>query len=142
MDIVIVETMETVEIYGNCGNLWRSRVPQLKCGNLWKSMEIYGTTDWHLATYGDLWGSVAGPQSTGYSAFACKHSWSIEGWIHSKKRNRLGQSLVECLVRTHTNLLLESKLDLWLAKVMTWEKDMVIAEPEEEVEEVYSLVYH
>ena len=21
----------------------------------------------------------------------CEHSWSIEGWVHSKKRNRLGQ---------------------------------------------------
>ena len=68
------------------------------------------------------------------SASACEHSWSIEGWVHSKKRNRLGQSFVECLVRTHTNLLLESKLDLWLAKVMPWEIEMVILEPEEEAE--------
>ena len=27
------------------------------------------------------------------SASACEHSWSIEGWIHSKKRNRLGACL-------------------------------------------------
>ena len=38
------------------------------------------------------------------SASVCEHSWGIEGWIHSKKRNRLGQDLVECLVHTHTNL--------------------------------------
>ena len=25
------------------------------------------------------------------SACACEHRWSIEGWIHSKRRNRLGQ---------------------------------------------------
>eukprot|EP00962_Isochrysis_galbana_P006733 scaffold1813_cov129-Isochrysis_galbana.AAC.6 len=30
-------------------------------------------------------------------------SWSVEGWIHSKKRNRLGQKTVEQLVRSHTN---------------------------------------
>jgi hypothetical protein len=42
------------------------------------------------------------------SASACEHNWSIEGWIHSKRRNRLGQDLVEHLGRTHTNLELES----------------------------------
>jgi hypothetical protein len=31
------------------------------------------------------------------SASACEHSWSIQGWIHSKRRNRLGQDLVERL---------------------------------------------
>ena len=29
---------------------------------------------------------------------ACEHSWSIEDWIRSKRRNRLGQYLVELLV--------------------------------------------
>ena len=29
------------------------------------------------------------------STSACEHSWGIEGWIHSKKRNRIGQDLVE-----------------------------------------------
>ena len=38
-----------------------------------------------------------------YSASACEHSWSIEGWINSKRRNRLGQQLVERLVHTHTS---------------------------------------
>jgi hypothetical protein len=37
------------------------------------------------------------------SASVCEHCWSIEGWIHSKKRNRLSQELVERLIRTHTN---------------------------------------
>jgi len=32
------------------------------------------------------------------------HNWSIEDWIHSKRRNRLGRELVECLVCTHINL--------------------------------------
>jgi hypothetical protein len=38
---------------------------------------------------------------------ASEHSWSIEGCIHSNRRNRLGQKLVKSLVRTHTNLKLE-----------------------------------
>jgi len=29
------------------------------------------------------------------SASACEHCWSIEGWIHSKRRNKLHQTLVE-----------------------------------------------
>jgi hypothetical protein len=68
------------------------------------------------------------------SASACEHSWSIEGWIHSKKRNRLGQAFVECLVRTHTNLLLEASIDLWRSQTLPWEIDMVIQEPEPEDE--------
>jgi len=47
------------------------------------------------------------------SASACEHCWSIEGWIHSKRRNKLHQKLVEVtvekLVRTHTNLVLRAR---------------------------------
>ena len=49
------------------------------------------------------------------SASGCEHSWSIEGWIHSKKRNRLDQTHVERLVRMHTNLLLGGRLEAWIA---------------------------
>ncbi len=63
------------------------------------------------------------------SASPCEHSWSIEGWIHSKKRNRMSQTFVECLVRTHTNLLLEVKLDEWRSQVLPWEIEMVIEDP-------------
>ena len=47
------------------------------------------------------------------SGSAYQHSWSIEDWIHSKRRNRLGQDLVERLMDTHTNLKLEQCLDLY-----------------------------
>ena len=40
------------------------------------------------------------------SASACEHCWSIEGWIHSKRKNKVHQKLVEKLVRAHTNLVL------------------------------------
>jgi len=45
------------------------------------------------------------------SVSACEYTWSIEGWIQSKRRNRLGQDLVECLLRIHTNLQLEYRLE-------------------------------
>ena len=42
------------------------------------------------------------------SASACDHCWSIEGWIHSKRRNRIHQTLVEKVVRAHTNLVMRT----------------------------------
>jgi hypothetical protein len=41
-----------------------------------------------------------------YSTSVFEHCWSIEGWIHSKRRNKFHQKLVEKLVHTHTNLVL------------------------------------
>ena len=60
------------------------------------------------------------------SASGCEHSWSTEGWIHSNKRNRLGQKKVQRLVRTHSNLLLESNLEGWRPTSLPWEIDMQI----------------
>ena len=60
------------------------------------------------------------------SASGCEHSWSTEGWIHSNKRNRLGQKKVQRLVRTHSNLLLESNLEGWRPTSLRWEIDMQI----------------
>jgi len=65
------------------------------------------------------------------SASGCEHSWSIEGWIHSKKRNRLSQTCVERLVRTHTNLLLEETLDSWRSEALPWELEMIIQDPDD-----------
>jgi hypothetical protein len=63
------------------------------------------------------------------SASACEHSWSIQGWIHSKRRNRLGRDLVERLVRTHTNLQLEHRLELYEAGILPWDLEMTVEEP-------------
>ena len=52
------------------------------------------------------------------------------GWIHSKKRNRLGQKNVERLVRAHANLILSRNLEEFDAKALPWEIDMIIEEPE------------
>ena len=45
------------------------------------------------------------------SVSVCEYCWSVEGWIHSQRRNRLDQKLVEKLVRTHTNLVMRESLD-------------------------------
>jgi hypothetical protein len=63
------------------------------------------------------------------SATACEHSWSIEGWIHSKGRNSLGQKLVEMLVRSHTNMVLQRALDLAKLGVLDWDIELVLSEP-------------
>jgi hypothetical protein len=63
------------------------------------------------------------------SASACEHSWSIEGWIHSNRRNRLGQKLVARLVRTHTNLKLEQRLEMYETGLFLWDIEMTVEEP-------------
>jgi hypothetical protein len=60
------------------------------------------------------------------SASACEHL-SIQGWIHSKRRNRLGQDLVQCLVRTHTNL--DHRLDLYETGMFPWDLEMTVGDP-------------
>ena len=53
---------------------------------------------------------------------------SIEAWIHSKKRNRLGQTNVERLVRTHTNLRLQAILQDWSSIPKAWDMETLIDE--------------
>ena len=69
------------------------------------------------------------------SASGCEHSWSVESWIHSKKRNRLGQTNVERLVRCHTNLLLVGALKDWEGEVLPWDIEMIVDEVAIEEEE-------
>ncbi len=53
---------------------------------------------------------------------------SIEGWIHSNRRNRLGQKLVARLVRTHTNLKLEQRLEMYESGLFPWDIEMTVEE--------------
>ncbi len=62
------------------------------------------------------------------SASACKHISPIEGWIHSNRRNRLGQEFVERLVRTHTNLKLEQRLEMYETGLLPWDIEMTVEE--------------
>ena len=67
------------------------------------------------------------------SASGCEHAWSIEGWVHSNKRNRLGQKNVERLVRAHTNMRLDRSLNSFVATSLPWEMEMIVDEPDEVV---------
>jgi hypothetical protein len=59
----------------------------------------------------------------------CENTWSIEGWIHSNRRNRIGQKFVERLVRNHTNLKLEQRLEMYEAGLFPWDIEMTIEDP-------------
>jgi hypothetical protein len=63
------------------------------------------------------------------SASAYEHIWSIESWIHSNRRNRIGQKLVECLVCTHSNLKLEQRLEMYETGLFPWDIEMTVEEP-------------
>jgi hypothetical protein len=65
------------------------------------------------------------------SVTTCEHTWSIDEWIHSKRRNRLGQDLVERLVRTHTNLKLKHRLEFYETETgqLPWDIEMVVEDP-------------
>ena len=69
------------------------------------------------------------------SVSVCDHCWSVEGWIHSQRRNRLDQKLVEKIVRSHTNLVLRESLDDALRHLLPWDIEVVIDEPVDEQEE-------
>jgi hypothetical protein len=69
------------------------------------------------------------------SVSACENCWSIEGWIHSQRRNGLEQKLVEKLVHTHTNLVLRESLGDTLRDLLPWYIEFVIDEPVDEKEE-------
>jgi hypothetical protein len=66
---------------------------------------------------------------------ACEHCWTIEGWIHSKRRNKIHQKFVEKLVRSHTNLVLRESLDVALHHLLPWDIELIIDEPVDESEE-------
>ena len=69
------------------------------------------------------------------SASEFEHCWSIEGWIHSKRRNKLHQMLVEKLVRAHTNLVVRESLDDVLHHLLPWDIELIIDDPVDEPEE-------
>ena len=70
-----------------------------------------------------------------FSVSVCDYYWSIEGWIHSQRRNSLDQKLVEKLVHTHTNLVLRESLDDTLRHLLPWDIKFDIDESVEEYEE-------
>jgi hypothetical protein len=59
-----------------------------------------------------------------WSSSACEYCWSIDGWIHSKRRNKLHQKLVEKLVRAHTNHVLRESFDDTLHHLVPWDIEL------------------
>ncbi len=55
------------------------------------------------------------------SGSSCEHRWSIEGWIHSQRRKRLGQDL-------HINLQFEHCLDLYEDVMLSLDIEMTVEE--------------
>ena len=76
----------------------------------WKWAKTY------MAKWPTLVGLVMRIVALECSASGCEHFWSVEGWIHSKKRNRLGQTMVERLLRMHTKLSLENILKVCFSR--------------------------
>ena len=69
------------------------------------------------------------------STSACEHCWSIEGWIHSKRRNKVHQKLVEKpRSRTQKPCARES-LDEVLHHLLPWDIEIIIDDPVDEPEE-------
>ena len=48
--------------------------------------------------------------------------------MHSKRRNRFGQEIVESLVRTDTNLKLEQRLESYESGLLVWDIEMMVEE--------------
>ena len=68
------------------------------------------------------------------SASYCEHAWSIEGWMHSKRRNRLKQSLVEKLVRGHGNYIFMEHEEAKKENRIIWDVELEVEEPISEEE--------
>ena len=61
---------------------------------------------------------------------ACETDWSIRGWFQDKKRGRLGQGLLNCLVRAHSNIIIENRLkDDTPVNLVPWDIECVIPDP-------------
>ena len=96
-----------------------------------RAMPPHRWASMYLAKWPALRYAVMRVSSLACSVSGCEHSWSVEGWIHSKKRNRLSQLNVERLLRAHTNLVLASQWKDLEAKVLPWDLEMIPEEPEE-----------
>ena len=61
--------------------------------------------------------------------------WIITGWIHNKRRNRLGQPNVEKVVRDHGNLVLRKVILISRQQKVSWDSQTHISEPDRHTNE-------
>ena len=95
-----------------------------------QSAATWGQT--HFYKLKKLQWAAARLSALGCSASPCEHSWSIEGWIHNARRNRMKQDTVEMMVKFHSNLMLEAAARNWDDSVFVWEDAMIVEDPEAE----------
>ena len=69
------------------------------------------------------------------SVSACENMWSMEGWIHNNRRNRLSQPNVEKAVRAHGNLVLRKVMLLSKQQKVAWDSQTRISEPDRHTNE-------
>ena len=69
------------------------------------------------------------------SVSACEHMWSITGWIHNTRRNRLAQPNVEKAVLAHGNLVLRKAMLLSREQKVAWDSQTLISEPDRHTNE-------
>ena len=69
------------------------------------------------------------------SASACERMWSIEGWIHNKRRIKLAQPNVERAVRAHGNLVLRKVILLSKEQKVASDSQARISEPDRRTNE-------
>ena len=114
-------------------NMARLNLPQ----STWIETFLEGVTDKStgLPLFSELVWFVYKVSGVMCSASVCEYYWSIEGWIHSQRRNRLDQRLVEKLVHAHTNLVLRESLDDVRHHLLPWDIYLVIDEVVDESEE-------
>ena len=93
----------------------------------------------YLAQFPFLCGMVKRLHSVAVSASACEHPWSIQGWLTNKRRNRLGETVLDRLMRLHANLiLLDSFEAVYFADgelvVCPWDLESEIPEADDDSE--------
>jgi hypothetical protein len=69
------------------------------------------------------------------SASACERMWSIEGWIHNKRRIKLAQPNVKRAVRAHGNLVLRKVILLSKEQKVASDSQTRISEPDRRTNE-------
>ena len=62
-------------------------------------------------------------------ACASETNWSIRGWMQEKRYSSRSLALVDSLVRLHSNLVLEPRMQAFEACTVPWDADCKIAEP-------------
>ena len=62
-------------------------------------------------------------------ACASETNWSVRGWMSEEKYNSRSVDLVDALVRLHSNILLEPRLDVFEGFGVPWDLDCSIEDP-------------